>query len=47
MMDSDQYLVKLVFPDASYADSSVAALEAWIEKACANANNDITFEALA
>ncbi len=47
MMDSDQYLVKLVFPDASYADSSVAELEAWIEKACANANNDITFEALA
>jgi hypothetical protein len=46
MMDNDQYLVKVAMPDASFADGSVAQLEAWIEAACANAGNDLTFEYL-
>ena len=47
MMDNDQYLVKVCFPDASFANSSVAELEAWIEAACSNAGNDLEFEAIA
>ena len=47
MMDNDQYLVRIAFPDASFADASVAQFEAWIEKACELAGNDLTFEFLA
>lgn len=47
MMDNDQYLVKIAFPDASFSNASVAQFEAWVEKACELAGNDLTFEFLA
>jgi hypothetical protein len=45
--DNDQYLVKICFPDAQFADATVGQMETWIEALLADAGNPLTFEALA
>ena len=45
-MDSDQYLVRIAIPEATYTAQTVTDFEAWVEALMVSAGNPLVFEDL-